>query len=101
MIKKGLLFGIIAGIIDVSPMLLQKLPWSANLSAFSLWVVVGVLIATTEIKMNKILKGILISFMVLLPCAILIGSQELVTLIPISIMTLILGSGLGYFLRKK
>ena len=34
----GIVFGIIAGIIDVIPMVLQKLTWDANLSAFSMWV---------------------------------------------------------------
>ena len=41
-----------------------------------------------------------IAFLVLLPSAILIGWQEPVALIPITIMTLILGSLLGIFIDK-
>jgi len=28
-----LIFGILAGLIDITPMLIMKLPWNANLSA--------------------------------------------------------------------
>ena len=96
----GLLFGAIAGVIDVTPMILQKLSWDANLSAFSLWLVVGFLVSVTDIKINSILKGILIAFLVLLPCAILIGAQEPASLIPIAVMTLILGGLLGLVVGK-
>jgi len=96
----GILLGIIAGIIDVIPMVLQKLTWDANLSAFSLWIISGFLIATTNLKIKGVAKGIIISFMILLPAAIIIGWKEPFSLIPISIMTLILGSTLGFLIDK-
>ncbi|HAL64930.1 MAG TPA: hypothetical protein DCP10_05105 [Bacteroidales bacterium] len=96
----GFLLGAIAGIIDVIPMLLQKLTWDANLSAFSLWIISGFLIATTNLKIKGVVKGIIIPFLVLLPSAIIIGWQEPFSLIPIIIMTLILGSVLGFLIDK-
>lgn len=96
----GILLGSIAGIIDVIPMIIQKLTWDANISAFTMWVVVGFLIASIDMKMKPVLKGILIAFLVLLPSAILIGWKEPVSLLPITIMTLILGSLLGFFINK-
>jgi hypothetical protein len=36
----------IAGVIDVIPMVVQNLTWDANLSAFAHWVVTGFLIST-------------------------------------------------------
>lgn len=103
-IKIGILLGLVAGIIDVIPMIIQELTWDANISAFSMWIVVGFLIATIDLKINSIIKGILISFLVLLPSAILIGWNEPFTLIPIAIMTAILGGLLGFsidrFLKK-
>ena len=96
----GIILGIIAGIIDVIPMIIQKLTWDANISAFIMWVVVGFLITTVDLKIKPILKGILIAFLVLLPSAILIGWKEPVSLIPITIMTLILSSLLGIFVNK-
>ncbi len=96
----GILLGMLAGIIDVIPMMLQKLTWDANISAFANWVVVGFLIATIELNINSIIKGILIAFMVLLPVAVLIGWKEPLSLIPIGIMTTILGGVLGFSINK-
>ncbi|MFA6005660.1 MAG: hypothetical protein WC775_04215 [Patescibacteria group bacterium] len=98
--KLGIMLGVLAGIIDVIPMMLQNLTWDANLSAFSLWVVSGFFIAHTSLKVTGIVKGIIVSFLMLLPTAILIGWKEPLALIPISIMTLILGSALGYCVDK-
>lgn len=96
----GILLGVVAGVIDVIPMVLQKLTWDANLAAFSLWVISGFLIATSNLKIKGIAKGIIIPFLVLLPSAIIIGWQEPFSLIPITIMTLILGSALGFLIDK-
>lgn len=99
-IKIGILLGIIAGIVDVIPMFLQNLTWDANFSAFTMWIVVGFLIAIIDLSINSIAKGILIAFLVLLPSAILIGWQEPISLIPITIMTTILGGLLGFSIEK-
>lgn len=96
----GICFGAVAGILDVIPMLLQKLTWDANVSAFTLWVVSGYMIAVTDMKMKPVFKGILIPFLVLAPSAVLIGWKEPMSLIPISIMTLILGSLLGIAIER-
>ena len=96
----GILLGAIAGIIDVVPMVLQKLTWDANLSALSLWIISGFLIATTNLKIKGVAKGIIISFLVLSPSAILIGWKEPFSLIPVFTMTLILGSALGFLYDK-
>lgn len=96
----GIILGTAAGIIDVIPMIIKKLTWDANISAFLMWVIVGFLIATTNLNMNPILKGILIAFLVLTPCAVLIGWKEPKSLIPIFVMTLILGGLLGFLIPK-
>lgn len=98
--KIGIVVGIVAGIVDVIPMVLQNLTWEANLSAFSMWIVVGFLMAVIDLNINSIMKGIMTAFLVLLPSAILIGSQEPVSLIPITIMTTILGGLLGFSIEK-
>ncbi len=99
-IKTGLLGGIIAGGIDIIPMVIQHLPWEANLSAFVFWVVTGILIASSEIKLSPIFKGVSIAFLVFLPVGILVGAKDPLTLIPMISMTIILSSVLGYFLHK-
>jgi hypothetical protein len=99
-IKIGILLGVVAGIIDVIPMIIQNLTWDANISALTMWIVVGFLIATIDLNINSIIKGILTAFLVLLPTAILIGWKEPVSLIPITIMTIILGGLLGFSIKK-
>jgi len=96
----GILFGIIAGIVDICPMIFMKLPWTADLSAFSMWVIIGFFIAASNLKLNGILKGILISYLVLFPTAILIRQNNLMDLIPIIMTTFILGSVLGLMIEK-
>ncbi|HPC42295.1 MAG TPA: hypothetical protein PLD91_15365 [Spirochaetota bacterium] len=95
----GLVVGIFAGVIDVIPMIPQKLTWDANISAFSMWVIVGVFIATTEYKIASGFKGIIIAFLVLCPSAILIGWKEPISLVPISLMTIILGTLSGIIIE--
>lgn len=96
----GLILGAIAGMIDVVPMIMQGLTWDANLSAFSMWMVIGFFIVSVDFKINPVLKGIIIAFLVLLPSAFLIGWAEPITLIPISIMTILLGGLLGFAIHK-
>lgn len=96
----GLLFGCIAGIIDVIPMVIKKLTWNANISAFCLWIIAGFMISTSSLQIPSILKGILISFLVLLPSLILIAWKDIRSIIPIIIMTIILGGLLGATISK-
>jgi len=96
----GLLLGLIAGIFDIIPMVLQSLTWDANLSAFTMWIVIGFFIASIDLKMNPVLKGILISFLILLPSSFIIGWNEPIALIPIAIMTTLLGGLLGFAIEK-
>jgi hypothetical protein len=96
----GVLLGAVAGVLDVIPMLLQGLTWDANLSAFFLWVVSGFMLATSNLKLAPVLKGMLIPFICLLPSAFIIGWKEPFSLVPIGVMTLILGALLGFVHSK-
>jgi len=96
----GILLGVAAGIIDLIPMIIQDLSWNANLSAFSMWVVIGFLVSITSLKINSIVKAILIAFLVLLPNLFIIGVGNLFSLIPIVLMTLILSSLMGFAYKK-
>jgi hypothetical protein len=100
----GIVFGIVAGVIDAVPMLLQKLTWDAVLSAFSMWVVIGLFVSLHQFKIPVLLGSVITAFLVLAPAAILIAWKEPFSLVPISIMTLVLSSLLGLgigFIKKK
>ena len=99
-IAVGLLLGVVAGALDVIPMLLQGLTWDANLSAFFLWVISGFMLSTSNLAIHPVLKGIIIPFICLLPSTFIIGWNDPFSLFPIAIMTLILGALLGYAYNK-
>jgi hypothetical protein len=96
----GILLGAVAGVLDVVPMIIQGLTWDANLSAFSMWVVVGLVLSSIGFKMPSVIKGIAVSLLILLPTAILIGWKQPISLVPILIMTVILGAGLGFSIDR-
>ena len=96
----GLLLGIVMGILDVIPMVIQGFTWDANLSAFFLWIVSGLMLATSNLKLPPIAKGIVIAFLCLLPSVFIIGWHDPVALLPIAIMTLLLGALLGFSYGK-
>jgi len=99
-ILTGLFLGVIAGILDVIPMVLQELTWDANISAFFLWVVSGFMLATSNLQLNSVLKGIVVAFLCLLPSVFIIGWYDPISLVPIGVMTLILGALLGFSYGK-
>ena len=96
----GLLLGAGAGIVDLIPMISMGLTWDANLSAFFLWVVSGFMLATSNLQIPSVLKGIIIPFICLLPSVFIIGWEDPLSLIPIFIMTLALGFLLGFVYSK-
>ena len=99
-LKLGLILGCIAGVIDLIIMLIQNLSWDANLSAFTFWIVAGFFISTTNLNLKGMLKGAVISLILLIPFAFIIGREKPITLIPIFIINIILGGLLGFFIDK-
>jgi len=95
-ILTGITIGVFAGLIDIIPMIIQKLTWDANFSAFLLWVVVGFMLATSNLKLSGVLKGIVIGLICLLPSIFMIGWSNPLNLIPVLLMTLILGACVGF-----
>ncbi len=99
-VVRGVVWGVAAGLFDVVPMIMQGLPLVADFSAFIQWVVIGLFVATVDIGLRGILKGIVVAVLAVIPVAILVGAQELMSLIPIASMTLILGGALGHILDR-
>ncbi len=94
---KSLLLGAGAGIIDVVPMIAQNLNWYANTSAFTEWIVLGIIIPHLDIGLKSWKKGLIVAEVCVLPVVIIVSMNGIAGVIPILIMTAILGSGVGYF----
>ena len=91
----ALLIGIIAGIIDVIPMIIQKLDKHASWSAFVHWIVLGLLIPFVDWNIAPWLKGLIIGEIGVLPIMILVSAEDKKALLPITIMSAILGIGVA------
>jgi len=97
---KFLITGVVIGIVDVIPMLIMKLTWDANISAFTMWVVISYLLYCNNQKINQLIKSMVIAFLVLTPNAILIGWNNPINLVPVIIMTLLLSLLMGFISGK-
>lgn len=87
----ALVIGIIAGIIDVVPMLIQKMEKPANLSAFSHWVVLGLIIPFVSWNIAPWLKGLVIAEISAIPVLFLVTPKDKKAILPITIMSAVLG----------
>lgn len=98
----ALCIGVAAGIIDVIPMIIQKLDKTANWSAFIHWVVLGLIIPFVHWDMDPWLKGLVIGVLTTVPVMIIVGSNDRKALIPMTLFSAILGIGVswagGYFI---
>lgn len=91
----ALLIGIIAGIIDVIPMIIQKLDKAANWSAFFHWVVLGLLIPFVDWEIQAWLKGLIIGELSAIPILIMVYSKDKRSIVPIILFSAILGIGVA------
>ncbi len=91
----ALAIGIVAGIIDVIPMMIQKMNKTANLSAFAHWVVLGLIIPFVSWAVEPWLKGVIIAVISAVPVLIIVGEEDKKAILPITVMSIILGAGIG------
>ena len=92
----ALLIGIVAGIIDIIPMIWQKMDKYANLSAFTHWVALGLIIPYVAWNMAPWLKGLIIAELTALPILLIVAPQDKKAVMPIVIMSGLLGAGVGW-----
>lgn len=100
-ILSSLILGMAAGILDVIPMLIQKLDKYAIASAFIQWVVLGFVI--THIKIPGVdgwLKGLITAVLMSLPIVIIVMKADPRSVIIILLMSAILGSIVGFLSAK-
>ncbi|KAF0133282.1 MAG: hypothetical protein FD145_1362 [Candidatus Saganbacteria bacterium] len=99
-IMAGVIFGIIVGILVLIPMWFLKLPWDAYAVAFLMPVIAGFLIATSNLRLKSILKGILLLFLVAFPMVVVVAANHFTDTIHMVISNLISGALLGFVVGK-
>lgn len=91
-----LLTGIIAGVIDVAPMIKMKLDRYSIISAFVYYLILPFIIAnTTLFGMDWWLKGGVIGLMLALPVIIMVMKDDRKSAVPMVIMSIVLGTGIA------
>lgn len=96
----AILIGIIAGIIDAIPMMIQKLDKHATWSAFVHWVVMGIIISYIQIPFSPWLKGLVVAELSAIPVIIIVAKEDKKSIVPILIMSAILGILVGITTAK-
>jgi hypothetical protein len=88
--------GTVAGIIDIIPMLIQKLDKRATISAFIQYLFVGIIIVNINLfGMIWWIQGGLISFALSIPVIIIVSVNDKKSVPIISLMSIVLGTLIG------
>ena len=96
----SMIIGIIAGIVDVIPMIIQKINKHACFSAFVHWVAMGIIISYIQMPLSPWLKGLVVAEISAIPVVIIIAKEDKKSVIPILVMSAILGILVGISTTK-
>jgi hypothetical protein len=91
----ALAIGIVAGLIDVTPMILQKLDKAACWSAFVHWVVLGLIIPFVHWDIQPWLRGFILGELTAVPVMIIVSQKDKKALLPMIMFSGILGIGVA------
>lgn len=91
----ALMIGIVAGIIDVIPMVIQRLDIYSCVSAFIHWIVLGLVIPYVTWNIKPWLKGLLIAELTAIPIMIIVYPDEPISIFPMIVFSAILGACVG------
>lgn len=94
-ITTALFIGLIAGLVDVIPMIIQKLDKTSCISAFIHYFALGTIIPFVDWDIEPWFKGMIISVIMSLPVMIVVYSKDKKAIAPMIIFALILGAGIG------
>lgn len=91
----GIIIGLVAGTIDVIPMIIQKLEKRACISAFTHWVFLGIVIPFVNWGIQPWLKGLIIGVLAAIPVLILVTEKDKKAVVPILLFSAVLGIGVA------
>jgi len=81
-------------------MIIQKLDKHTNWSAFSHWVIMGIIISYIQLPLDPWLKGLVIAELSAIPVIIMVAKVDKKAIIPILVMSAILGILVGITTAK-
>jgi hypothetical protein len=93
----SLLIGLMAAVVDTVPMILRKMDKFFIISAFFVWVVLGIFIPRIHFVSISFLNGIIVAVLFVLPMAFLIYKLDPKGLPIVIVTTIVLGGVVGFF----
>lgn len=92
----SVIIGLAAGVVDIIPMIVQKLPKYSTLAAFFYYFFISIVIVNTELPhIPWWLEGGLISFALMIPMLIHVGHTDKKPLPIITVNSIIIGTLVG------
>jgi hypothetical protein len=91
----AIIIGLAAGLIDIIPMITQKLDRLDTISAFVHYFALGLIIPFVNWEMAPWIKGIIIALLTSIPIMIIVYPKDKKAIIPMMLFSLILGAGIG------
>ena len=92
----SLLIGALAGVIDILPGVIQGVDYRITMAGFTYWVGVGFMVAHVSLPIKDWLKGLVVAMILSIPGAILISVVDARSVLPMLIITVLLGPAVGY-----
>ncbi len=92
----SLLIGALAGIIDITPGVIQGIDYRITMAGFTFWVGIGFVVAHVSLPMKDWLKGLVIAVVLSIPGTILISVVDVRSVLPMIIITILLGPAVGH-----
>ncbi len=91
----ALTIGFIAGLVDIVPMIIQKLNKQDTLSSFLHYLALGIIIPYVHWGIAPWIKGIVIALITAIPIMIIVYKTDKKAVLPMIVFSLILGAGIG------
>ena len=95
-----LTIGLVAGILDLIPLIFVQAPLFNMLSIVAFWVSATIFIANTMLLKNYILNGLIIAIILMLPMALAVSASNPKDFMPMMFMAIILGPLVGLSTNK-
>lgn len=99
-ILKILIIGLIAGALDLIPLLFVSAPLFNMLSIVAFWLVTTYIILIAKITKNSILNGLILSILLMIPMALAVSATNPKDFVPMMSMAVLLGPIVGYAIGK-
>lgn len=96
-ITTAVIVGLVAGFIDLIPLIMVKAPLLNMVSILLFWIITSYFVASVTLLRNKVMNGLVLSTLNMLPLVVVIYTINPKDFMPMLSMAFILGPLVGYF----